>query len=252
MQIFHLRSSDSNKGPAGRRELPDMPGKPALIAFRRSLACLFMVQILLGSCSFSAFKGYRRDTGGEIIKPIVSWFRVDSGYLMMNTKIDLMNRHLSGIMIVKPLPMMGYRTVLITELGLKLLDMEFYPDRPVKVHYLMESLNRGSIIKTLAQDLELMLMTGRPYENPEVFRDPSTGEKVLKFKDRGRRFYYGIAAGDGRASNGLLTSGIVKKARVDYFSDDGLKIDSVKISHFNINLQLQFLKIHEYSDNAVE
>jgi hypothetical protein len=206
---------------------------------------------MLGSCSFSLFNGYRHGNESGSITP-VSWFRCDSDHLLMSTKIDLMKNHFSGLMVVKPLPDNGYRVVFITEVGLKIIDLEFIPGKPVKVHYAMDALNKKKVIGTLSRDIGLILMAGVTHEKPVVMHDRSSGEMVLKFKEKGRRYYYRINDRNGRAVNALLTSRILKKAKADFYSGNGIRIDSLKITHYNVNLHIQMFLINENANHAIE
>jgi hypothetical protein len=202
-----------------------------------------IIALFLGSCSFSVWNGYQHGYGAGTIAP-VSWFRADSGYMLLNTRIDLMNKHFSGLIVVKPLPDLEYRVVFITELGLKIWDMEFSPHKPVKVHYIMDALNKKKVLNTLFQDIALMLMTHTQNE-PVVMHDRSTGELVLKYKDRGLRYYYQIFPATGRVANGLVTSLLTKKAKAEFYSRDGFRIDSVKLAHYNIKLHIQMFHIED-------
>ena len=160
--------------------------------------------LLSGSCSFSLFNGYRQGIGGRNgeIAP-VSWFCSDSGHFLLSTRIDLMEKHFTGLMIIKPLGGDAYRVVFITEVGLKIFDLEFTPRDKVKVHYVMDGLNRNAFIKSLAHDFSLMLMTVPEGEKKVYLHDRDTGDLVLKFKDKGRRNYYHFPAGEGRASEAV-------------------------------------------------
>jgi hypothetical protein len=203
-----------------------------------------IVALFLGSCSFSVLNGYHRGCDDGTIAP-VSWFLADSGYLLLNTRIDMLNNHFSGLMVVKPLPNLEYRVVFITEIGLKIWDFEFSPHKPVKVHYIMDALNRKKILKTLFQDIGLMLMTVTENEKPVVLRDRSTGELVFKYKERGLRYYYHNFTGTGRAANALVASRLIKKAKADFYSSDGFRIDSVKLAHYKVKLRIQLFRIED-------
>jgi len=207
---------------------------------------------LLGGCSFSLFNGYRHGSGsrnGDIAP--VSWFGSDSGHFLLNTRIDLIEKHLTGMMIIKPFGGDAYRVVFITEVGLKIFDMEFIPGEKVKLHYVMDVINRNAFIKTLAHDMRLLLMT-LPEGKKTVLHDRDTGDPVIKFRDHGRRNYYHFPAGTGRASEAIQTGCMLKKARVEFYGSPVSGIDSVKITHYNINLRMQMFRIIEIQDHADE
>jgi hypothetical protein len=208
---------------------------------------------LSGSCSFSLFNGYRQGIGSrnDEIAPL-SWFCSDSGHFLLNTRVDLMERHFTGLVIIKPLGRDAYRVVFITEVGLKIFDLEFTPRDKVKVHYVMDGLNRNAFIKSLARDFNLMLMTFPEGAKKVYLHNRDTGDPVLKFKDRGRRNYYHFPAGEGRASEAVQTGCMLKKARALFYGSPVTGIDSVMITHYNINLRLQMFRIIEKQDHAEE
>jgi hypothetical protein len=207
--------------------------------------------LLTGSCSYSVFKGCPNGNEAGKIEPI-SWFRTDSDHLLLKTKIDLMKRHFSGLLVVKSLPEEGYRVICLNEVGLKIWDMEFHAGKPVKVHYILDALNRKSAVKILSRDTRLILMAGFTDDMPDVLRDRTTGELVLRFREKGRRYYYSLLSGNGRAANATLKSGIVKKAEAHFYSGNGIRIDSVNVTHRMVNLHIHLSLINEITDHAVE
>ncbi len=110
------------------------------------LPLLLIILFCLNGCSFGLLEGYQKTE--QVSMAPVSWFKTDSDHLLMNTTIDVMKNHFSGLMVIKTLTNGGYRVVFITEVGLKIFDMEFVPGETVKVYYLMDALNK----KILGQD----------------------------------------------------------------------------------------------------
>jgi hypothetical protein len=209
--------------------------------------------LLLGSCSFSLFNGYRQGIGSRNseIAP-VSWFSSDTGHFLLNARIDLKEKHFTGLMIIKPLEGDAYRVVFITEMGLKIFDLELTPGDKVKVHSMMDGANRNAFIKILVHDLNLMLMTLPEGKKTVLLHDRHTGDPVLKCKYNGRRNYYHFPAGEGRASEALQTGCMIKKARAVFYGSPIHGIDSVKITHYNIHLCIQMYRIIQTQDHADE
>jgi hypothetical protein len=206
-------------------------GVPLLV-----ILCLF-----LNSCTFGLLEGYR-ETKPVSITP-VSWFKTDSDHLLMNTTIDVMKRHFSGLMVIKPLPGNAYRVVFLTEVGLKIFDMELAPGEKVNVHYFMDALDKKILIRTLSADLRLLLV--QPADNRKIVEyDSSLSKKMIRYKHKRKRDYYGISASTGKPFQAWQVTGISKKARIDYFSRDGMEIDSVNIVHYHLDLRIGMHLIH--------
>jgi hypothetical protein len=169
----------------------------------------------------------------------------------MNTTIDVMKNHFSGLMVIKSLTNGGYRVVFITEVGLKIFDMEFVSGKPVQVYYFMDALNKRILIRTLSADLRLLLIQLKEDEKPVLYVSPS-GQKMARYKHKRKRDYYEISAVTGKPVQAYQVSGTSKKARIDYYSRDGLQIDSVNIVHYHVNLRIGMHLIKENSQDAVK
>jgi hypothetical protein len=209
---------------------------------------LLTLLFLLNSCSFGLLEGYQKSAQVSIAP--VSWFRTDSDHLLMNTTIDVMKNHFSGLMVIKSEPDEGFRIVFITETGLKIFDMEFFQEAPVKVHYFMEALNKKILVKTLSGDLKLLLVLPGKDEKTVVYESLSAPQ-IVKYKNKRMRNYYEISPRTGKPIQAFQTSGTSKKVRIDYYSEKGETIDSVKIIHEHVKLRIDMRLINENSKNAV-
>ena len=213
------------------------------------LPLLLFILLCANGCSFGLMEGYQK-TEQVSIAP-VSWFKTDSDHLLMNTSIDVMKNHFSGLMVIKSLINGGYRVVFITEVGLKIFDLEFVPGETARVYYLMDALNKKILIRTLSADLRLMLIQPQEDEIPVFYHSPS-GQKMARYKHKRKRDYYEISAVTGKPVQAYQVSGTSKKARIDYYSRDGVQIDSVTIIHYHVNLRIGMHLIHENSQDAVK
>lgn len=205
--------------------------------------------IFLNSCSFGLLEGYHK-TAQASIEP-VSWFKTDSDHVLMNTTIDVIKKHFSGLMVIKSQPDNGYRVVFLTEIGMKIFDMELVPDKPVRVHYFMEALNKEILVKTLSADMKLLLVLPEKDEKPVVY-ESSSALKMVKYKNKGLRNYYEISPLTARPVHAFQVSGTSRKVRIEYYSKDGEKIDSVNIVHEHVNLRIGMHLINENAQDAAK
>jgi hypothetical protein len=224
-------------------------GKQRGMGRNMGLPLLLIILFCLNGCSFGLLEGYQK-TEQVSIAP-VSWFKTDSDHLLMNTTIDVMKNHFSGLMVIKTLTNGGYRVVFITEVGLKIFDMEFVPGETVKVYYIMDALNKKIIIKTLSADLRLLLIQPQEDEEPVLYNSPS-GQKMARYRHKRKRDYYEISAVTGKPVQAYQVSATSKKARIEYYSNDGVQIDSVNIVHYHVNLRIGMHFINENSQDAVK
>ena len=131
---------------------------------------------MLSGCSVSLLNSYERlpETGiqGSELLP---WFQGNHNPILYKTSIGIYKNHYSGLMVIKPVSDTSHRSVLVTEPGIKILDMEFFRNGDFKLHYCLEALNRRSVIRTLQNDFGLM-----------IHNIPDQDKKVKIFEDSER------------------------------------------------------------------
>jgi myo-inositol-hexaphosphate 3-phosphohydrolase len=129
--------------------------------------------------------------------------------------------------------------------------MEFLPGKPVQVYYFMDALDKKILVKTLSADLKLLLI--QPQEDGKsLFYDGPSGNNMAVYRHKGKRDYYVVSAVTGKPVHAYLVSTTSKKARVDYYSRDGMQIDSVTIVHYNVNLRIGMRFINENPNDAAK
>lgn len=222
----------------------DLLGVVSNYAQHRASLLLLLLPLLLNSCSLSLFPGYHRQAETDAVAP-ASWFQSDSSHFLFNTKIDLMKDHFSGLMVVKPFPDSSYRVVFLTEVGLKIFDLEFMPDRQVKVHYMMDAMNRKALVNTLSNDISLVLMNGLQRLQPEVLGLKDSHDLVFRFKIGSRKNCYYVASQNNRPYLARQVAGISRKVTADLYGNPHAGIDSVKIKHDNLRLAISLYRIIE-------
>lgn len=138
-----------------------------------------------------------------------------------------------------------FRVVMITETGLKILDLELFPDTAPTVHYIMDAMNRKMLIKTLSGDMRLALMNHSNHERPRFLTDKKTGNAVYKYRNQGRRFYYFMKENEIHPYYVKQMRGITNQVKANFFGNMETGPDSIIISHQNIALTVQLFRIIE-------
>lgn len=72
--------------------------------------------------------------------------------------VDVLDNHLSGLLLIKKMPDSSTRMVFSNEMGLSFFDFEFASNGDFKVYSIIKKMNKRSVIKTLQHDFELVLM----------------------------------------------------------------------------------------------
>jgi hypothetical protein len=155
-----------------------------------------------------------------------------------------MKNHYSGLMVVKNVGTDTFRVVLITEVGLKVLDFEFFPDREARVHYIMDPLNKKMLISTLSKDISLVLMNQIKHKEPAFLMDKERVNRIVKYKNNGKKNYYFFKPDSVMPYSAIQTGSVSKRVKAAYFGT-GQRIDSVSISHYNVNLNIKLYRISE-------
>jgi hypothetical protein len=78
-----------------------------------------------------------------------------------STSIDVVGKHLSGLLFVKKMENNAYRVVFTNEFGVSFFDFGFESDGTFKVYDVIPQLDKKAVINTLRKDFELML--GLPF-----------------------------------------------------------------------------------------
>lgn len=201
-----------------------------------------MILLLATGCSATLFSGLRPRSVGPDLP--ATWFVSDTGHFLFNTRIGLLKNHYSGLTIIKPDSTGSYRMAMITEVGLKLLDMELVPgSHKPQVTYVMDALNRKALIRTLSSDLNLMLINHGADTRSTMKMDRAQGTRVVRFAKGCRKYDYYLYPESDRPQTAFYSSGIRRKVKVDYFGQTGSAIDSVKISHTGVKLNIDLYRI---------
>lgn len=90
--------------------------------------------------------------------------------------IDVLNKHLSGILIFKTQEDSSIRAVFINEMGVTFFDITFYDDR-YEYNSIMESMDKKAVKISLAKDLGMILVRG-------VYKVESIKSKVESRKSK--------------------------------------------------------------------
>jgi hypothetical protein len=121
----------------------------------------------LSGCT-SAYK-HLRATGGD--PSCIQQFRPALGSAMYNTQVDVVGKHLSGILVMKQMPDSDTRIVFTSEMGLTFFDFAFSPRGDFKVYHIMDKMNKKAVIKTLRKDFELILLEHTAMAGAKVLTD---------------------------------------------------------------------------------
>jgi len=100
------------------------------------------------------------------------------------TSIDVLQKHLSGLLIFKRMDDSSIRAVFMNEVGATFFDITFYNDS-YHYNYVMKSLDKKSVKKTVAKDLGMILMRGIYKGRPSCITSLEHSYITLRLQSKG-------------------------------------------------------------------
>jgi len=205
-----------------------------------------MHYLLLSSCLFffpacsSVYRGVKK---GSTDPGCLLQFKPVFTKALYNTTVNVVGKHLSGLLLVKAMPDSSTRLVFSNEMGFKYFDFEFSAAGIFRVYYILPQMDKAAVLTTLRKDFELLLM-----------QHLDTGKAFLLKKDG--LFYYGFPQTKG--NNYYITDSTCRQLiRLERASKrkpvviavmqnytDGMP-DSIGISHTNFNFTIGLKKLKQ-------
>jgi hypothetical protein len=169
------------------------------------------------------------------LKPVgitTSWY---------DASIDVVGKHLSGLLLVKEMPDQSTRIVFTNEAGIKFLDFEFPGKEGFKVHYILKQMDKKPVIRLLQNDFSLLL--GIPFrttawkswknENGIFFGVPQKNETAYFITDTDCASLQRIESGSKRK----------RKVSLTFFGNDMQQPDSIHLQHHTFDMRINLKKL---------
>ncbi|HZG23523.1 MAG TPA: hypothetical protein VEZ17_03025, partial [Chitinophagaceae bacterium] len=172
----------------------------------------------------------------------ISKFRPQFTSSLYNTNVNVIGKHLSGLLIIKAMPDSSTRMVFTSETGLTFFDFEYSREGNFKVHNIIRQMNRKAVIRTLQKDFELVLMRNLNAEQARSAEDAAYRYTIFP---QGKEYNYYIT-----------DPGCSQLERIEKTSKRKIKVsvimknyrngvpDTIGITHhnFNFNIGLKLLE----------
>jgi hypothetical protein len=92
-------------------------------------------------------------------------FKPDFNHAEYRTSVDVVGKHISGLLLIKYMPDSSTRIVFSNEMGLSFFDFGFPPDTGFVVYHIVSQMNKPALIKTLRKDFELIMFRNMGHSN---------------------------------------------------------------------------------------
>lgn len=166
-----------------------------------------------------------------------SWF---------DTSIDVVGKHLSGIMLIKEMPDGSSRIVFTNESGLTIFDFEFDTTGKFAVRKIISQLDKKPVIQTLRKDFSLLL--GIPFQG-ELQQWEMNQETYLGVVEGKEKIYYVVTPACIPMKRFEIGSRRKRKVSITFEGTDARLPQRIVISHFTFDMTIALKKIE---NNATE
>lgn len=125
---------------------------------------LSSLALLLWGCGHPMYKDLTPTVGdAAALKALKPSFTT----VLYRTQIDVVGKHLSGLLFFKKQPDGSFRVVFTNEMGLNFFDFHF-SNQQFEVVHCIEQLNKKPVINQLHKDIGFLLMTDLDYSQGKV------------------------------------------------------------------------------------
>ena len=210
------------------------------------MPALQMRYLLLSSCLFfltacsSVYRGMQKTQAAPLC---LVKFKPNFTKALYNTKVDVVGKHLSGLLLIKLMPDSSTRLVFSNEMGFKYFDFEFSADGDFKVYYILPQMDKAAVLTTLRKDFELLLM--QHLDIKKAFILEKDGLFYYGFpQTKGNNYYITDSACQQliRLERASKRKPVVTAIMQNY--SEGMP-DSIGISHENFNFTIGLKKLKQ-------
>lgn len=199
---------------------------------------LSSILFVLAGCA-SDYKGLKVVTVDQEclsrIKPVAlntAWY--DAG-------IDVVGKHISGLLLIKEMPDKSKRLVFTSEAGVTLFDFGFDATGDFKVYYIIKQLDKKAVVRLLRDDFALLL--GIPFESP-VWKSWEMGnERYFGVSEKNENHYFITDKDCGSLQRLESASKRTKKLTISMTGNDASKPDSITLQHHTFAMKINLKKL---------
>lgn len=208
--------------------------------FPLAMRFLIFSVVLLGTACASEYKNLKSIKVDEAclarIKPpslSTSWYVAG---------IDVVGKHISGLLLIKQMPDNSKRIVFTNEAGMTFFDFGFDLSGGFKVYHIIHQLDRKAVVRLLRDDFSLLL--GIPFENPVWQSWQQGAEKYFGVSEK-RANHYFITDQDCSSLHRLESaSRRKKKLTISLAGSDTEKPDSITLQHHTFAMTINLKKLN--------
>ena len=199
-----------------------------MVIFRLKNLYLSSLLILLTSCAIPLkykLVEQRKITTADA-KPLVS----SEVSMLYKTQIFLFNKYYTGMLLHKQTDSITSHLVFVTELGMKMFDIELKNDS-LKMVYCFTPMNTPKITTLLENDMGLILLYQLLNKTGKIYVNKKEEKKLYVTNENGKKYFYYTQENSNRIGKSLVKGELFTKQKTVYkFGSDNLP-ESVSLKH---------------------
>jgi hypothetical protein len=160
-----------------------------------------------------------------------------------NASIDVMGKHISGLLLIKQMADSSRRVVFTNEAGVKFLDFQFNGDSDFRVVSIIPQLNKKAVVNLLRKDFELIM--GIPFLRGEPLSREMNGEYFHGVSFRKLNHYYITDAACSKLKRIESATDRKSMTTLYVFNSNGAEVDSMRLEHHTFAMNMRFRKLNK-------
>jgi hypothetical protein len=148
---------------------------------RYRIISLLLSSLILASCSYNKVASFKNKTDTPITTSVIKPVIPETNAVKYKASIDVLNKHFTGLIVLKQTDAETKHLVFVTELGMRMFDFEMKGDsmRPV---FVFDALNKPKLVSALVRNFETILLVKWFNKTAEI--KEKSGKELLHLKDR--------------------------------------------------------------------
>jgi len=208
------------------------------MGLKRFIQFGFLIFVALGFSSCLRFHAGVSKIEQVDAKPLV--FPTNFKKALYKTNIHFWKKDFSGLMFFKQNnETEETRIVFMSEVGLKFFDFKLDKNGVFSVEYILDELNKPSLISVLEKDIKLILQKGYKQSKVKYFIEKQDGNYLERYKSDRYRLYYSFDKQTNMVSQIDFTGSVFKKIRMILKSREAKLPTEILIKHYGLRLQLK-------------
>jgi hypothetical protein len=199
-----------------------------MVIFRLKNLYLSSLLILLTSCAipFKYKLAEQRKITVTDVQPLVS----TENTMLYKTQIFLFNKYYTGMLLHKQIDSTTSHLVFVTELGIKMFDIELKKDS-VKMVYCFAPMNKPKITALLENDMGLILLYQLVNKPGKIYVNKKEEKTLYVICGEGKKYFYYTQRNSNKIDKSFVRGELFTKQKTVYkYGSDNLP-ESVSLKH---------------------